>query len=313
MWNSSVHVCKYKGKVCKLSNEEVTLSSENRRCLGLVEMVDEFSKQLHRSDKFDENFLVEEMRVLKEANGIQLPNFLPHYVFLYLLQRRVGSVSDMPINFVNKVWGYLEGICVKVLIEHCGNHRQLLSSMRKAAQSVMSKMKDKFLKRASEMIEMEKITYYTCDLNFVVSWNQLKTSHYDWLLQAITNRTQVVNMKDYGYVKVSHLFSVPADVSDQAFDLKMRMAAYWKIVLKRMVDWMALQLRSMIQKAVNKEMEKAIVTEVMVHGGGIEKMLEEPPSVAKNRERLQKSIALLQESKETMELAMDDIRITAAE
>ncbi|KAK9058931.1 hypothetical protein SSX86_021548, partial [Deinandra increscens subsp. villosa] len=132
---------------------------------GLVEMVDEFSKQLHRSDKFDEIFLVEEMRVLKEANGIQLPNFLPHYVFLYLLQRRVSSVSDMPMNFVNKVWGYLEGICVKVLIEHCGNHHQLLSSMRKAAQSVMSKMKNTFLKRVGEMIEMERITDYTCDPN----------------------------------------------------------------------------------------------------------------------------------------------------
>ncbi|KAK9077549.1 hypothetical protein SSX86_005886 [Deinandra increscens subsp. villosa] len=277
----------------------------------LVEMVDEFSKELHTNEKFGENFLVEEMRVLEEANGIQLPNFLPHYVFLYLLQRRVSNISDLPISFVNKVSSYLEGICVKVLIDHCGNYPQLLSSMRKAAQSVMSKVKNKFLKRVVEMIEMEKITGYTCDTHFIVSWSQLKSNNYDKLSQAMINRSEAINIKEYGSIKVTHLFDVPSNVRDEAFDLKMRMTAYWKIVVNRMVDWMALQLRFMIQKVVNKEMEMEIVNEVMLHGGGIEKMLDEPPSVAKNRERLQRSIALLQESKEIIEQVMDDILITA--
>ncbi|KAI3755867.1 hypothetical protein L1987_55676 [Smallanthus sonchifolius] len=92
----------------------------------LAEMIDEFSNELHTSVKFSENFLSEEIRVLEEANGIQLPNFLLHYVFLYLLQRKVSNISDLSISFVNKVCGYLESICVKVLIDHCGNYPQFL-------------------------------------------------------------------------------------------------------------------------------------------------------------------------------------------
>ncbi|KAL8261314.1 hypothetical protein R6Q59_025363 [Mikania micrantha] len=277
----------------------------------LAEMVDEFSKELHTNVNFSKNFLVEEMRVLEEANGIQLPHFLPHYVFLYLLQRKVSSISDLPVSFVHKVCGYLESICVKVLIDHCGSYPQLISSMRKAAQIVMAKMKNKFLKRVVEMIEMEKNTGYTCDHDFIVSWNKLKSSNHDQLSQAMSNRSETINIKGFGSVKVKHLFDVPTNVLDQAFDLKMRMTAYWNIVLKRMVDWLALQLRFMIQKVVNKDIEIEIVNEVMLHGGGIEKMLDEPPSVAKNRERLQKSIALLQESKEVIEQVMDDILIKA--
>ncbi|MFS7921273.1 putative dynamin central domain, GTPase effector domain, Dynamin superfamily [Helianthus anomalus] len=250
------------------------------------------------------------MRVLQESSGIQLPHFLPQYVFLYLLQQKVSSISDLPIRFVNKVWGYLEDICVKVLTDHCENYPQLLASMRKVAHNVIAKTKNKFLKRVVEMIEMEKITGYTCDPDgFNASWNQLKSTNL--LSDAITRRFESANITGYGPAKVKHLFNAPANLRDQAFNLKMRMTAYWEIVMKRMVDWLALKLRFMIQKVVIKEMETALVKEVMLQGGGIEKMLDEPPSVAKKRERLQRSIASLKESKEIIEQVMDDILITA--
>ncbi|GKC90302.1 dynamin-related protein 4C-like protein, partial [Tanacetum coccineum] len=52
---------------------------------------------------------------------------------------------------------------------------------------------------------------------------------------------------------------------------------------------------------IGKEMRK-----VIVRGGGIEKMLDEPPSVAIKREKLQRSIGLLKESKEVIEQVMDE-------
>ena len=102
----------------------------------LVGMLDEFSRELNTSIKFSEDFLVEEMKVLEEANGIRLPNFLPHSVFLCLLQRKVNTISDMPVSFVDKVWSYLETVCVRVLIDHCDNYPQLLPSMRKAIKQL---------------------------------------------------------------------------------------------------------------------------------------------------------------------------------
>ncbi|KAM0007254.1 putative Dynamin superfamily [Helianthus debilis subsp. tardiflorus] len=140
--------------------------------------------------------------------------------------------------------------------------------MRKVAQNVMAKTKNKFLKRVVEMIEMEKITGYTCDPDgFNASWNQLKSTNYQ-LSDAMTRRLESTNITGYGLAKVKHLFNVPANLRDQAFNLKMRMTAYWEIVMKRMVEWLALTLRFMIQKVVIKEMETALVNEVMLQGGG---------------------------------------------
>ncbi|KAI3804765.1 hypothetical protein L1987_26563 [Smallanthus sonchifolius] len=56
----------------------------------LAEMVDTLSKDLQPNVNFSENFLIEEMQVLEEANGIRLPHFLPHSVFLSLLKKKVN-------------------------------------------------------------------------------------------------------------------------------------------------------------------------------------------------------------------------------
>ncbi|KAD4178883.1 hypothetical protein E3N88_27474 [Mikania micrantha] len=200
----------------------------------LAEMVDNLSQDLQSSVNFSEHFLVEEMQILEEANGIRLPHFLPHLVFSSLLKRIVNSVSDLPVCFVNNVCGYLEIVCVRALLDCCGSYPQLLPSMKKATQNVTGRMKIKFMERVDEMIEMEKMTDYTCDPQFIPSYDKL-------------------------------MGNIEAD----------------------------------------------IVNEVMVNGGGIEKRLVEPPSVAKKRERLQSSIRLLKESKEIIEQVMDGIVVAS--
>ncbi|KAM5551607.1 hypothetical protein ABKV19_026448 [Rosa sericea] len=89
----------------------------------------------------------------------------------------------------------------------------------------------------------------------------------------------------------------------------MRMIAYWKVVLRRLVDSMALHLQLSVANLVNKDMEMEIVTELMGpnYAGGIEKMLEESPSVALKREKLKKSINKLKKSKEVVGRIMDGI------
>ncbi|KAI6684400.1 hypothetical protein NL676_030313 [Syzygium grande] len=89
----------------------------------------------------------------------------------------------------------------------------------------------------------------------------------------------------------------------------MRMAAYWKIVLRRFVDSMALHLPFSFHNLVNEEMEKEIVGELIRPNGSgsIERMLEEAPSVAAKREKLNKSINLLRESAKVVANIMDRI------
>ena len=86
------------------------------------------------------------------------------------------------------------------------------------------------------------------------------------------------------------------------------MVAYWKIVLRRFVDCMALHLQLSVKNLVNKELEMEIVNEsVAPHVGGIERLMEELPSVASKRVRLNRSIKKLRDCKAVVAKIMDKI------
>ncbi|RZC48527.1 hypothetical protein C5167_016953 [Papaver somniferum] len=101
-------------------------------------------------------------------------------------------------------------------------------------------------------------------------------------------------------------------IVQQAFDIKMRLMAFWKIVLRRLVDSLALHLLFSVQNLVNKDMEPDITSELMggpSGSGGIERMLEESPSVATKREKLNRSIKLLRDSKDVVANIIDLISV----
>ncbi|KAL4576989.1 hypothetical protein LXL04_013090 [Taraxacum kok-saghyz] len=277
----------------------------------LSEMLNEYSEKLQSTTKDTENanFLMEEIRVLEESRGIGLPNFLPRTAFLTLLNKKVNGVSCMPVEFVGNLWRYIEDVLISVLISRSDNYPPLQSSMKRAARNMISKIKEISVKTVMEMVEMEKITDYTCNPEYTVTWNKLM-AHEPAFMKVINDQYNKPAKFEFEWFKVdvAHLRKYSGDVLKQAFDMKMRMTAYWKIVLRRMVDCMALHMLYSIQNLVNRDMESEIVKELMApHGGGIERMLEESPLVAGKRQKLNRSVKLLRESKEVVANVMDQI------
>ncbi|KAK3019511.1 hypothetical protein RJ639_003183 [Escallonia herrerae] len=261
----------------------------------------------------DGNFLMEEIKVLEETKALGLPNFLPRTAFLAILQRKVNKISDKPVEFIAKVWNYLEQVVTEVLMHHCENYPQLHSSTRRAAQNLVAMTKDKSTERVLEMVEMEKLTDYTCDPEYMTVWSKFMEKNYTFT-EIMNNYYLSTNLpiEGFGEIEVGHLRAFPKDIRDQALDMKMRITAYWKIVLKRLVDSMALHLLLSVRNLIGKDMEAEMVREVMSpeHGGGIERMLEESPSVAMKRERLQNSVKLLKDSQKVIGMIMDKIAIS---
>ncbi|KAM0977665.1 hypothetical protein ACFX13_013990 [Malus domestica] len=277
----------------------------------LVEMLNQYSDELHRCPESDakSDFLMEEIKILEENKGISLPNFLPRNAFHIILQRKVNGISSIPIAFVEQVWSYIEEAVISVLMSNSENYYQLQLSARRAGHNLMAKMKERSIKWMLELVEMEKLTDYTCDADYVSEWNKLMASQNEFIHGVLTDekKPSVIAIEGIGEVEVGVLRKYP-HVLAQAYDLKMRMTAYWKVVLRRLVDSMALHLQLSVFNLVNKEMEAEIVNELMgPYGGGIERMLEESPAVAVKREKLNKSIRKLRDSKEVVAKIMDSI------
>jgi interferon-induced GTP-binding protein Mx1 len=88
------------------------------------------------------------------------------------------------------------------------------------------------------------------------------------------------------------------------------MIAYWKIVLRRLIDSIALHLMLSINELINIDLQKEICNDLLSPGGGgIERLLEESPSISGKREKLTRSVKVLRESKDTVARIMDRIGI----
>ncbi|XP_073057138.1 dynamin-related protein 4C-like [Primulina eburnea] len=277
----------------------------------LAEMLNQYSELLKSNSKENDlkfSFLLDEIRVLQEAKAIGLPNFLPRSAFLTQLQKKVKMISYTPFEFVDKVWNYIENIVVRNLMQHSDNYPQLLSSIRRSAQNLVSKKKKVSIDWVNDIVEMEKLTDYTSNPEYVATWSKLM-SHQEKLMEIVRDHSKPSEMHidGLGEVDVAHLRS-NVDIVQEAFDLKMRMTAYWKIVLMRMVDCMALHLLFSLQNLVNKDMETEVINELIgPQGNALQRMLYESPAVAEKRSRLENSIKLLNDSKDVVGNLMDRI------
>ncbi|PIN07238.1 Vacuolar sorting protein VPS1, dynamin [Handroanthus impetiginosus] len=277
----------------------------------LAEMLNQYSEELQSKSSANATknaFLLDVISVLEETKAIGLPNFLPRAAFLTLLQKNVKGISFAPIAFVEKIWDYIEKVVVSVLMRHSDNYPQLLSSTRRAAQNLVSKRKKQSIDWVIDIIEMEKLTDYTCNPEYVSMWNKLM-AHQNEFMKALNDHSKPRNLHidGYGDVDVAHLRSHVA-VAQEAFDLKMRLTAYWNVVLRRLVDGMALHLQFSVQNLVNKEMEIEIINEMVgPNGNGLERMLEESPTIAEKRKRLNNSVKLLKEAKDVVSKIIDKI------
>ncbi|KAL3749793.1 hypothetical protein ACJRO7_010851 [Eucalyptus globulus] len=285
---------------------------KNMHCSArLVERLNEYSSELQNCPENDPrtNFLLEELGVLEEAKAIGLPNFLPRTAFLTLLQRKVKGISSKPPSFVARVWEYIEGVVIRVLMRHCENYPQLQSSTRRAASNLINKMKEKAMDRMMEIVEMENLSDYTCNPEYMLEWNSLM-SQQNKFMDAINKVSEpsIIVLNGIGEVDVENLRHRKQHIQE-AFDLKMRITAYWKIVLRRFVDSMALHLLFSVQNLVNSDMEKEIVGELIGpnSSGSIGRMLEEAPSVAAKRDKLNRSVKLLRDSAAEVAKIMDII------
>ncbi|KAI3984732.1 hypothetical protein MKX01_039349 [Papaver californicum] len=213
----------------------------------LAEILDGFSADLETKSAWNSNkdkCLEDEMKVLGETKGIELPNFLPRTAFQTILQRRIDAVAESPTEFLEKAWNYVEDIFVCVLMMKSESYPQLQTQSTE---------------RVKETVLMEKMTDYSCSPDYITTWQ-----------------------RDYLFEMLCEVEFGQPQIVEQAFDIKMRIMAYRNIVMRRLVNSLALHLKLMSGPG----------------GGGIERMLEESPSVVTKHEKLNRSIKLLRESKD---------------
>ncbi|KAI9127434.1 hypothetical protein K1719_001993 [Acacia pycnantha] len=284
---------------------------KNMHCTArLVEKLNDYSEDLHQCPESDheENFLKDEITLLEEAKWIGLPNFMPRTAFLALLQNKVRGISSRPIQFMDDVWDYLEDVVIQVINRHSEHYYQLQRCTCRSGENLIARMREHSKRHVKEAIEMEKWTDYTCNPEYMTDYNSLMANQSS-VVECVGDGDEAVDIHGLGDdIEIGHLRQYNAQVLNQAYDMKMRMISYWRIVLRRLIDTTALHLQFSINNLVNRELEKEITSCFMSPSfGGIKSLLEESPSMAGQRALLSRSVEVLRESKEVVSKIMDRI------
>ncbi|KAF4347765.1 hypothetical protein G4B88_015442 [Cannabis sativa] len=270
----------------------------------LVEMVNGFSDELKKCPESDptRNFLMDEIKHLEEAKEISLPNFLPKNIFLSILKEKDNGISSIPKAFVEKLFGYVEEVVMSVLMSHVRHYYQLQISAKIAGLNLIENMIENSMKWVMEIVEMEKLTDYTCNPEFETEYNKLMAQKDAFMKNLhLYNSMTIERVGSVDLVKPRN----SPHLLDQAFDLRMRLVAYWSIVQRRLVDSMALHLQLSVHRLVDEHLERELVSQIMAPNGNLERMLEESPLVASKRAKLEGSIKKLKECKEILAQIMD--------
>ncbi|KAJ1297870.1 hypothetical protein BS78_01G411000 [Paspalum vaginatum] len=280
----------------------------------ITEMLSGYAKKLPAEcpRNSNEQFLMEEVRILEETKGINLPNFLPRSAFLVLLKKKVETIDQVPQDLVNGVWDYVENLVMKILSKHSDNFPQMQSPCRRAVQTLMDKARARSAQHVKELLAMELVADYTANPDYMKSWSEMMEG-YEKFMEAVEDNSKPtrITLEGFGEVDVSHLRTKYADLAGKAFDLRARLTAYWKSIVLRLVDGLALHVLLSVKLLVEKDLEDELGNELLANKfAGVERMLAPSPSTGTKRERLKKSIVLLRESKEVVANIMD--RISAA-
>ena len=258
-------------------------------------------------------FLVEEMRVLEEARGITLPNFLPRSALQVLLKKKVETIVHVPHGLVKQVWEYVGDLVMRIVLRHSHDYPQIHSSCRHAVQSLMDKARQRSTQHVEELVEMELAADYTANPEYMKTCATIMQDQTMFLKALEDDHPESeITLQRFGEVDVSHLTLDDAELAGQAFDLKARLAAYWNIVLLRLVDGLALHVLLTIRRLVEKHLAEELTGEVLgKEMAGAKRMLVPSPGSAAKRDRLRNTIAVLRESREVVANIMDRINTAA--
>ncbi|GJN30951.1 hypothetical protein PR202_gb19299 [Eleusine coracana subsp. coracana] len=279
----------------------------------IAEMLNRHAKKLPTQcpRRKDELFLMEEISILEETKGINLPNFLPRSAFHVMLKNKMETVEQVPQDLVREVWEYVEDLVLKIMLQQSENFPQVQSSCRRAIQNLMEKTRARSAQHVKELIEMELVSGYTANPDYMRTWTAIMGGQKKFM-EAIRNmpKPTKITLEIFGEVDVSHL-GAHADCAEQAFDLVARLAAYWKSIVLRLIDGLALHILRGTKRLAENDLEAELADELLGNNmAGVERMLTPPPSTGTKRDRLKKSIGQLQQSKEVVANIMD--RICAA-
>ncbi|CAH2047660.1 unnamed protein product [Thlaspi arvense] len=182
---------------------------QNMHCTArLADMLSRFSDDLQEDPHDGGEFLMDEIKVLEECKCVGLPNFIPRSAFLAILSKHVDEIQAKPVEFIQKIWDYIEVVLSSVITKYSDNFPQIQPSIKRAGRNLISKIKEQSANRVTEIVEMEKLTDYTCNPEYMTSWTEKTNEQASFIVAVLddcASDPEEFPLTVFGDVEIAHL------------------------------------------------------------------------------------------------------------
>ena len=176
--------------------------------------------------------------------GEQLPNFLPHPVLKRLINEKLDQLWQTTEILISQSFQHVSGILVHKDTEACQDNillLKLLPVFRDTAMKFLQEKKSTIYIQLKDMIRIEKQEPYTLNHYYMDTINEFKQFLIEKKAASAAPSGRKSSTKDDDNQSIFN--SVSND--DQAVQhMVISVYAYWKLLTKRYMDYVALSLRS---------------------------------------------------------------------
>eukprot|EP01018_Ginkgo_biloba_P039632 Gb_35437 [translate_table: standard] len=170
--------------------------------------------------------LAKESKMLEEAKGVGLPNFLLRQVFLNILQKLINEVSKVSPGLAFRVWDYLEDALILMKRNECVEYVKEMLEIEKCMDFTPSPI---YMQNLSNLLKAK-------DPFLQILWNmgaaenrgrhEWQDDFYNANLPYQSSVKKTVAIDEIGELEVSEALKMDSDRVEEAYDMQRSVVAY---------------------------------------------------------------------------------------
>ncbi|KAG0561847.1 hypothetical protein KC19_9G097200 [Ceratodon purpureus] len=257
-----------------------------------------FADDLHKTGlKFREQSQTTEIReLLVEHQGVGLPDFLPHSVLHHLMRKQITSVNETCRSLVDEAFEYATEVVLRVNSLCSQGYPRLEKSYKQLAIETLEEVKTTTMEFVERMLEKESTIIFTTNDYYTATLEKMQTA----LGEAKRTSTYSSRAVELGpgedKIALVEILNDPDRKYQDAWRLKVSVAAYWKVVQKRLADEIPLEIRYALQCAVVDTLHQNMMSKPWAGGEtDLRALMEEDSVGAYTRSRLQLRVDALKD------------------
>jgi GTP-binding protein EngB required for normal cell division len=254
-----------------------------------------FAEDLHKAGlKLRDQSQVQEIKkLLSEHQGVGLPDFLPHSVVHHLVRKQVGSIADTCTALVDDAFEYATDVVLQVNTICSQGYPNMEKCYKKLAVEALEETKKTTMEFVERLLAKESTLVFTTNDYYLATIVKMNAALDN--AKVTQNYNQFLELESGGdRLGLAELKGADGKHQD-AWRMKASVAAYWKVMQKRLADEIPLEIRYALQCAIVDLFHREMMVKGYSDEEGFQSLMREDSHLSYNRARIQHRVDALRE------------------